>query len=127
MHTDATYLRLDQACEYQHASPTLKLELTGVPSAGAGRIQSPKYCLLPGDLRDAEGVQQLLQQAGLQPELPTLVLAECVLVYLQPLESASLLQQLGRLLPTAACIVYEQIRPDDAFGQQMLLNLEVHP
>ena len=64
-------------------------------------------------------------QSGLQPKLPTLVLAECVLVYMQPADSTQLMQQLGNLLPTAACVVYEQIRPDDAFGQQMLMNLEV--
>ena len=92
---------------------------------GAGRIQAPGYCLLPGDLRDVQGIQQLLLQAGLQPHLPTLVLAECVLVYMEPQHSAQLLRCLGDLLPTAACLVYEQIRPDDAFGRQMLMNLEV--
>lgn len=93
--------------------------------AGTGRIQSERYCLLPGDLRDAPAIQQALIQAGLQAELPTLVLAECVLVYMEPQHSAELLRSLGRLLPTAACVVYEQIRPHDAFGQQMLRNLQV--
>lgn len=93
-------------------------------NAGTGRIQSERYCLLPGDLRDAPAIQQALIQAGLQAELPTLVLAECVLVYMEPQHSAELLRSLGRLLPTAACVVYEQIRPHDAFGQQMLRNLQ---
>ena len=70
-------------------------------------------------------MKHLLLQAGLQPHLPTMVLAECVLVYMEPAHSASLIQCLGAMLPTAACVVYEQIRPEDAFGRQMLLNLEV--
>ena len=92
---------------------------------GEGRIQSPHYCLLPGDLRNVRSIEQLLSQAGLRWDLPTLVLAECVLVYMEPQDSAHLLRSLGSWLPTAACLVYEQIRPDDAFGRQMLMNLEV--
>lgn len=49
----------------------------------------------------------------------------CVLVYLAPEEGAALVRCLGGLLPCAAFVVYEQIGPGDAFGRQMVLNLEV--
>lgn len=93
--------------------------------AGKGHLHTARYTLLPGDLRDVQGVHAALLEAGLQADQPTLVLAECVLVYMQPAESVRLVRHLGSLLTTAAFLVYEQLRPDDAFGQQMLLNLEV--
>ncbi len=54
-------------------------------------------------------------------------LGRCVLVYLAPEASEALVRRLGALLPCAACVVYEQIRPDDAFGRQMVINLEARP
>ena len=61
------------------------------------------------DLRDLKSLQQSLESAGFQPELPTYVLAECVLVYMEPSESAALLRHLGQQLPSAVCVVYEQV------------------
>ncbi|KAL3137928.1 hypothetical protein ABBQ38_005175 [Trebouxia sp. C0009 RCD-2024] len=45
---------------------------------------------------------------------------------MEPHESAALVNHLGQQLPSAVCVVYEQIHPEDAFGQQMMRNLEVH-
>ena len=45
-------------------------------------------------------------------------------MYLAPEEGAALVRCLGRLLRCAAFVVYEQIRPNDPFGQQMVLNLQ---
>ena len=45
------------------------------------------------------------------------MLAECVLVYLDPKDSSAVLRALASALSTAAVVVYEQIRPDDAFGR----------
>lgn len=126
--------------------------------------------MLPADLRDVKGVEAALLAAGFNPQLPTYVLAECVLVYMEAEESASVVRWLGSFLSTAACIVFEQvqsstpvdsswphiyrtngsasqpspedssrivtlkltqivccgqIKPGDAFGRQMLTNLEV--
>ncbi|KAK9914942.1 hypothetical protein WJX75_002652 [Coccomyxa subellipsoidea] len=91
---------------------------------GEGRIQTEALTVLPADLRDVKGVEAALLAAGFNPQLPTYVLAECVLVYMEAEESASVVRWLGSFLSTAACIVYEQIKPGDAFGRQMLTNLE---
>ncbi|KAL0024734.1 hypothetical protein WJX77_012039 [Trebouxia sp. C0004] len=91
---------------------------------GQGRIHTANYSLLPVDLRDLGALQASLESAGFQPTIPTYVLAECVLVYMEPHESAALLKHLGQQLPSAVCVVYEQIHPEDAFGQQMMRNLE---
>ena len=61
------------------------------------------------DLRDLGALQSLLQSAGFQPNVPTFVLAECVLVYMEPHESAALVKHLGQQLPSAVCVVYEQV------------------
>jgi tRNA wybutosine-synthesizing protein 4 len=55
--------------------------------------------------------------------IPTLVLLECVLVYMEPHQAAELLRWAAAALPTAAVLIYDPTRPHDAFGQQMLLNL----
>ena len=63
------------------------------------------------DLRDLGALQASLETAGFQPTIPTYVLAECVLVYMEPHESAALLKHLGQQLPSAVCVVYEQVNP----------------
>lgn len=40
---------------------------------------------------------------------PTLVIAECVLVYLDAAKSAAVVAALGELLPNAVMVVYEQV------------------
>jgi tRNA wybutosine-synthesizing protein 4 len=54
---------------------------------------------------------------------PTLVLLECVLVYMEPPQAAALLAWASAALPTSAVVIYDPTRPDDAFGEQMRLNL----
>ena len=76
---------------------------------GEGRILSERYTLLPVDLRDLGALQSLLHSAGFQPNVPTFVLAECVLVYMEPQESAALVKHLGQQLSSAVCVVYEQV------------------
>ena len=52
--------------------------------AEEGRVLTPRYRLLPADLRDPPQLEAALEAAGLDPAAPTFVLSECVLVYLQP-------------------------------------------
>jgi hypothetical protein len=99
------------------------------------------YSLVASDLCDVDSLEATLHQAGFNPALPTLFLAECVLVYL-PNDSAQ------KLLTWAAggddddaaggggardgggggggvgdgkgprlFAAFEMVRPDDAFGQ----------
>jgi tRNA wybutosine-synthesizing protein 4 len=66
-----------------------------------------------------------LSSASWDPLAPTYVLCECVLVYMEPEHSAALVRWFGERCPRAVGVVYEQINPDDAFGRQMVLNLQV--
>lgn len=61
--------------------------------------------------------------------LPTLYLCECVLIYLEPAEAEAVLSTAAATAAQAgapaAVAIYEQTRPDDAFGATMIRNLEV--
>lgn len=90
-----------------------------------GQILSDQYKLLPADLRDINMLNMILDQANLDPSLPTLILAECVLIYLDPNVSRAVVEWAGQKFPNSIFVVYEQIHPDDGFGRQMLKNLEI--
>lgn len=82
---------------------------------------------MAADLRDPAAVQRALQSsgawggawggAGQGAPRPTLVLAECVLVYLPPPAAAALLQALSDWFPTSMVVLYEQCNLDDKFGE----------
>ncbi|OCL01264.1 leucine carboxyl methyltransferase 1 [Glonium stellatum] len=64
---------------------------------------------------------------NLSATTPTLLLSECCLIYLQPADaSAILFSFLTTLIPAptpVAVVLYEPIRPHDAFGRTMEANL----
>jgi hypothetical protein len=94
-------------------------------SLEAGEVLSPGYCLVGADLRSVEQVRAALHRAGVDPSLPTLFIAECVLVYMEAQHSAPLIAWLGEHFRRAVFVNYEQVRPDDPFGRQMMQNLEL--
>eukprot|EP01063_Lacrimia_lanifica_P006968 TRINITY_DN14415_c0_g1_i1.p1 TRINITY_DN14415_c0_g1~~TRINITY_DN14415_c0_g1_i1.p1 ORF type:complete len:377 (+),score=138.48 TRINITY_DN14415_c0_g1_i1:64-1131(+) len=85
-----------------------------------------RYALIGVDLRepDIKGkLQEGLQSVGAASGLPTIVLSECVLVYLAPAQGDAVIQAVGDLFSTAAFVTYEQVHPDTPFGQRMVENL----
>ena len=83
------------------------------------------YSLVGADMRDLPGLEKALQAAGFDFSLPTLILAECVLVYLPADASTSVLEWLAsRLVGGALVVNYEQIHPDTPFGRTMVAHLE---
>ncbi|CAK9253738.1 unnamed protein product [Sphagnum jensenii] len=101
-----------------------KLGLEPKISIVEGEIISEHYRLLPADLRDLKDLDRVFLQATLDPKQPTLIIAECVLIYLEPHVSRAVVKWAADKFETAAFVIYEQIHPNDAFGQQMLRNLE---
>ena len=89
----------------------------GAVSSAAG------YQLRAADLRDVSALEAALADAGWRPAEPTLVLAECVLVYLPPEAAAAVVALFGGAPGGGALAVYEQIGPDDPFGRTMVDNL----
>ncbi|RKP02532.1 hypothetical protein CXG81DRAFT_10697 [Caulochytrium protostelioides] len=89
-------------------------------------LHTETYHLVSGDLRQwaAEIVPKLVAH-GFDPARPTVYLSECVLVYMDAADANAILDWVTANAGTrAAFVVYEQIRPHDAFGQQMLANLQ---
>jgi tRNA wybutosine-synthesizing protein 4 len=93
-----------------------KITDTGVSSNG--------YTLVAGDLTHVGALGITLQNAKLNPALPTLVLTECVLTYMSPQDSSKVIYWARTHLPLSTIVCYEQIRPLDAFGRVMCANLE---
>jgi tRNA wybutosine-synthesizing protein 4 len=82
------------------------------------------YHLLSADLRDVKGTVAALSAAGANPAAPTLIIAECVLVYMEPADSAALLAALSSAFSQAVFVNYEMLLPHDSFGQMMVSNIQ---
>ncbi|KAL4178585.1 hypothetical protein AMTRI_Chr13g83020 [Amborella trichopoda] len=101
-----------------------KVGPTAVISQERGEVIGDHYKLLPVDLRDIQHLDAIVEQACLDPSLPTFIIAECVLIYLDPDSTRDIVAWASKKFPTSVFFLYEQIHPDDAFGRQMIRNLE---
>ncbi|XP_034050221.1 leucine carboxyl methyltransferase 1 [Thalassophryne amazonica] len=87
-------------------------------------LDSDHFCIIGADLRDIASVDEKLKKFQLNPELPTVFLTECVLVYLSPAHSFNLVHWAAETFHTAMFINYEQVNMTDRFGQVMIDNLQ---
>ncbi|XP_030630060.1 leucine carboxyl methyltransferase 1 [Chanos chanos] len=87
-------------------------------------LDSDRYCIIGADLRDLPNLEDKLRKFQINPELPTLFLSECVLVYMTPEQSSKLVQWAADTFHTAMFINYEQVNMADRFGQVMIENLQ---
>lgn len=99
---------------------------------GGTGLSSRYYSIVPSDLRTLPSLSQTLLGDGatlgvLDPSLPTLLLAECVLVYLPPASTSALLSWFASSFNvTGSCsVAYDPFGLEDSFGQVMLRNLAV--
>ena len=110
-------------------------DLINIEVNGGMGLKSQIYHLSSADLRSSpsEALKHLFANTPdrlLSPSLPTLLLFECVLVYMSPAESSAVIQSFvdhfsqdqGGILGS---IVYEMFGLGDAFGRVMLNNLKV--
>jgi [phosphatase 2A protein]-leucine-carboxy methyltransferase len=72
----------------------------------------------------SEIISKLLKQCKLDPQLPTLFIFECVLVYMSGDHSSALLSALASTFQSCALVNYEQVNLSDKFGSIMLANME---
>ncbi|KAI1657888.1 leucine carboxyl methyltransferase [Daldinia decipiens] len=61
--------------------------------------------------------------SGIRTDIPTLLVSECCLCYLETSEAQSVIKYFAEKIPDLAIIVYEPIHPNDSFGKQMVSNL----
>lgn len=60
---------------------------------------------------------------GLRNDIPTLLISECCLCYLESSESQRILKYFTDKVPNIGVLIYEPVRPDDPFGKMMVSNL----
>eukprot|EP00897_Mesotaenium_endlicherianum_P009451 jgi/Mesen1/8534/ME000484S07926 len=91
-----------------HEELRSKLDPDCVLRQDKGELVSGKYAVVPADLRDTAALDAALSRAGLDPSIPTLILAECVLIYMDPASSRQLVKWAAQKFPTSAFAIYEQ-------------------
>ncbi|GAB4861976.1 Leucine carboxyl methyltransferase 1 [Ancistrocladus abbreviatus] len=101
-----------------------KVGTTASISREKGEVLGDNYKLLPVDLRDIQKLGDVMALANLDPSVPTFIIAECVLIYMDPEASTAVVGWAAKRFSTAIIFLYEQIHPNDAFGDQMIRNLE---
>lgn len=89
-------------------------------NAEGGRLITESYCLLPTDLRQTAALEAALKLAKLQLDVPTYIIAECVLVYMRPDESNAVVRWLAEHLQQAAFVLYEQVCYDSLPSSSVL-------
>jgi len=91
--------------------------------ASEDRIDLPEYKLFAADVREIDYIREQLKEVD--KERPTLVITECLLVYMNSKDSNTILNGFASLFPTIGFLNYEMITPEDKFGQQMVENIEM--
>lgn len=73
------------------------------------------------DLRDATFLQAL---PDINFQCPTIILSECVLMYLSPEAGDQLIEAAKSLFSELTFVTFEPFKGDDTFGEQMVANLQ---
>lgn len=108
------------------ALPVLRNILTKATVGGNGSWSSEPargaYYCHGIDLRNlADGSRDTLP--GLRTDIPTLLLSECCLCYLEPADASNVIKFFTSQIPNIGTVIYEPIKPHDAFGKMMISNL----
>ena len=83
------------------------------------QVISTGYKLFAGDVRDADILKEKLQKAGVSQSIPTLILTECLLVYMKQADTQGILEWTRDFFAQGSDIAYlnyEMINPEDRFG-----------
>lgn len=86
-------------------------------------LHSTRYHLVAADFVNLTELEDKLTQSEVDYNCPTLVLAECVLVYVDPAKVGRMLGWMSEKFSSLTFINYEQLNMEDRFGQVMLDNL----
>ena len=87
-------------------------------------LNSEKYNLFPCDLNYPKKIGEVLEKNGLKKNVPTLIISECVLAYLEKNTVPLLLENLKNYFTNFAIIDYEMYNPTDGFGKVMIRNFK---
>lgn len=116
-------------------SKSLSQCIPGPPeiSSDGTRLHSPNYHIHPVDLRCPFPAEDPLDSKPkpvpldhVDVTLPTLLISECCLIYLQPAAADAVLDYFTSIFPSGTSlglIIYEPFKPFDSFGEVMVSNL----
>ena len=88
----------------------MTLFLGGSPVFDGGEMHFENYHITGCDMRNLEEFQQKLSKSGFDKSIPTVFLAECVLVYMTPESSSALVKWIADNVDATFFINYEQVR-----------------
>ncbi|CAK9068657.1 unnamed protein product [Durusdinium trenchii] len=98
-------------------------ELTTRSSTGLREIRTKHCRMVQADMRITSELQQAMD-VGFRPDVPTLFIAECVLVYMQSMHGDGIIDWAAKATTApSAMVIYEQTNPHDRFGKVMVKNL----
>jgi len=87
------------------------------------KVNENRYYCHPLDLRQLP-LKSIEDFKELRTDIPTLIISECCLCYLQDDMANQVVNWVTSKLVSSMIILYEPIGADDAFGQRMVQNLE---
>jgi len=87
-------------------------------------IHSGCYHLVSANLTNVGTLEAKLTSCGLDKSLPTLFIAECVLVYNETEITNKIIKYIADSFPTTFFVNYEQVNMTDGFGEVMMQNLK---
>lgn len=105
------------------SKPIIELHSEDTLQMDGNMLDSKRYAIIGADLRDIPELEEKLKKCNMNTQLPTLLITECVLVYMTPEQSASLIRWAANSFESAMFINYEQVNMNDRFGQIMIENL----
>ncbi|TAQ91057.1 hypothetical protein B7494_g618 [Chlorociboria aeruginascens] len=88
-----------------------------------GKENEDVYINHPLDLRSLPTLQSLSSIKGLRPDIPTLIISECCLCYLEVETAKKVIEWFTSKVNNVGIVLYEPIGADDAFGKMMVENL----
>ncbi|KAH3806062.1 leucine carboxyl methyltransferase 1-like [Dreissena polymorpha] len=86
-------------------------------------LHGKDYHLVAANLKNLAELDQKLHESGIDKTLPTIFIAECVLVYIEKSNTDAILKWVTDNFSTTFFVNYEQVNMADKFGEVMLDNL----
>lgn len=87
-------------------------------------LHGKRYHLVGADFSNSQNLQQKFEESEIDYQCPTLVLAECALVYADNTKIETMLKWMSSSFSSLTFINYEQLNMCDRFGSVMYENLQ---
>jgi len=102
------------------------IENEGKPEIGENNsfLKSNNYSCVPVDLRKFDTFLKMSEFVGIDLKAPTLVFAECVLIYLPTTNSNEIMKYFVDNFDTIYFMNWEMMKLKDSFGKVMIQNFE---